>query len=191
MSEVSEARAYACGILNGWGMPELADDLALVVSELVTNAVRSIQAAGHPGPVRLWLLGCPGRVEVRVWDGANGAPRPGEAALDAECGRGLAIVEVFSAKWGWYPLPAQHGGGKVAWSLLETATANETEIAMQEDTLSTFERVHLEKLRLACQVILDQAEEQFISDCLETELYDLRDQIDRVLLLPDRPTVKA
>jgi hypothetical protein len=50
---------------------------------------------------------------------------------------------------------------------------------------------HLEKLRLACQVILDQAAEPFISDSLEEELYGLRDEIDRVLLLPDRPVVVA
>jgi hypothetical protein len=65
------------------------------------------------------------------------------------------------------------------------------EIPMQEDGLFAFERTSLEKLRLACQVILDQAGEQFISDPLEAELYGLRDQIDRVLLLPDRPTAVA
>ena len=53
------------------------------------------------------------------------------------------------------------------------------------------ERTNLEKLRLACQVILDQAEETFVSNSLEEELYGLRDQIDRVLLLPDRPAAMA
>jgi hypothetical protein len=62
---------------------------------------------------------------------------------------------------------------------------------MQPDALFPFERANLEKLRLACQVILDQAVEPFISDSLEEELYGLRDEIDRVLLLPDRPVVVA
>jgi len=60
---------------------------------------------------------------------------------------------------------------------------------MQADALFPFERTNLEKLRLACQVILDQATESFISDSLEEELYGLRDEIDRALLLPDRPVV--
>jgi hypothetical protein len=59
-----------------------------------------------------------------------------------------------------------------------------------EDGLFAFERVHLEKLRLACQVLLGLAEEQFISDPLETELHGLQDRIERALLLPDRsPTL--
>jgi len=62
---------------------------------------------------------------------------------------------------------------------------------MKEDGLFTFERVHLEKPRLACQVILDLASERFISDCLETELDVLRDRIDLALLLPDRPGAPA
>jgi hypothetical protein len=57
--------------------------------------------------------------------------------------------------------------------------------------LFAFERVHLEKLRLACQVILDLAAEDFISDCLEEELDVLRDRVDLALLLPDRSSAPA
>jgi hypothetical protein len=62
---------------------------------------------------------------------------------------------------------------------------------MEQEALFPFERTNLEKLRLACQVILEQAQEPFISDSLEEELYGLRDQVDSVLLLPDRPAVVA
>jgi hypothetical protein len=61
------------------------------------------------------------------------------------------------------------------------------EVATMEDGLFEFERVHLEKLRLACEVLLGLAQEQFISDPLETELHGLHDRIECVLLLPDRP----
>jgi hypothetical protein len=59
------------------------------------------------------------------------------------------------------------------------------------DALYSFERTHLDKLRLACQVLLGQAEEPFITDVLETELHGLLDQLERVLLLPDRPATPA
>jgi hypothetical protein len=57
---------------------------------------------------------------------------------------------------------------------------------MEEDGLFAFERVYLEKLRLACQVLLGLAQEQFISDPLESELHGLQDRVERVLLLPER-----
>ncbi len=99
------------------------------------------------------------------------------------------IVDALSAQWGW-DFPSLPHGGKVVWALYEI-TQRTLEFPMQHNALFAFERANLEKLRLACQVILDQAEESFVSDSLEEELYGLRDQIDQVLLLPDRPAVVA
>jgi hypothetical protein len=188
---VPHARARVREILADWGLPAKADDTLLVVSELVTNALRSAPGSGGgKSPVRLWLLANSASVAVLVCDAMASAPQLGEAGPDDESGRGLAIVDAISIGWGWCPLPDQDG--KVVWALLNSTQPEPSpEIPMQEDGLFAFERTSLEKLRLACQVILDQAGDNFISDPLEAELYGLRDQIDRVLLLPDRPTAVA
>jgi hypothetical protein len=53
---------------------------------------------------------------------------------------------------------------------------------MSHDTASGFERVHLERLKLAADVIL--AEADAIGDTLETELTIYRDRLEHALLLP-------
>ncbi len=55
---------------------------------------------------------------------------------------------------------------------------------MQEG-LFKLERTHLERLKLACDVLLEEGDQ--ISDGLEVELYGFRERVERVLLLPDRP----
>jgi hypothetical protein len=59
---------------------------------------------------------------------------------------------------------------------------------MSHDTASGFERVHLERLTLAADVILAEAEA--IGDALETELTIYRDRLEHTLLLP-APTLQA
>jgi hypothetical protein len=66
-----------------------------VVCELVTNAV------------------------VLVWDAEPRRPVPAEAGEEAENGRGLFLVQAFSARWGARPTP--HLGGKVVWALCAAA----------------------------------------------------------------------
>ena len=56
---------------------------------------------------------------------------------------------------------------------------------MQEG-LFKFERTHLERLRLACDVLLELAEDDQISDGLEVELRGFKEQVERELLMPDR-----
>jgi hypothetical protein len=56
---------------------------------------------------------------------------------------------------------------------------------MQEG-LFKFERTHLERLRLACEVLLELAEDDQISDGLEVELRGFKEQVERELLKPDR-----
>jgi anti-sigma regulatory factor (Ser/Thr protein kinase) len=188
---VRRARAHALEILWEWDLLELSDDIALIVSELTTNAIQTIQAGSGGDPVRLWLVANSTHIAILVWDPASTTPRMRDVTSDDESGRGLAIVEALSTEWGWGFL-SESRAGKVVWALLEIANTKPTqESPMQPDALFPFERANLEKLRLACQVILDQAAEPFISDSLEEELYGLRDEIDRVLLLPDRPVVVA
>jgi hypothetical protein len=190
-SAVPRARAHARQVLKEWDRSGVFDDIALIMSELLTNAIESMQAVACDEPVWLWLLESPTGVAVLAWDASTSIPRRGNATPDDESGRGLAIVDTLSARWGWHTPPLPHSG-KVVWALHGSANTEQTqESPMQHDALFTFERTNLEKLRLACQVILEQAEETFVSDSLEEELYGLRDQIDRALLMPDRPTAVA
>jgi anti-sigma regulatory factor (Ser/Thr protein kinase) len=190
-SVVSRARKRIRDTLREWGLSDLADDVIMIGSELMANAVQSTRAEDGSEPVWLWLLASSTAVAVLVFDATTGVPRSGEAASDDESGRGLMIVDALSAQWGW-DFPSLPHGGKVVWALIQiTHTERTLESPMQQNALFAFERTNLEKLRLACQVILDQAEEKFVSDSLEAELYGLRDQIDLVLLLPERPAAVA
>jgi len=114
-----KARAHVVDVLREWRLTELAEAAELVASELVTNSVLATRAAGWPGrqpPVRLWLLGDDASVLVLVWDALSASPAPGEAAIDDESGRGLAIVAALSQAWDSYPDSTL--GGKVTWALI-------------------------------------------------------------------------
>jgi anti-sigma regulatory factor (Ser/Thr protein kinase) len=89
----------------GWEHAELAADVSVVASELVTNAV---MASAEPGPaiepVRVWLGSDSTCVLLAV---ADASPRPPERlslAASSEGGRGLALVEALSTRWSWYPI---------------------------------------------------------------------------------------
>ncbi len=115
-SAVPCAREYAAVCLWQWGMSGAGDTVALVVSELITNAVRASRALdGGPFPVRLWLLSDMSDVLIMVCDASPEEPGRMNPADDAEGGRGLMLVEAVSKRWSWYPLPS----GKFVWALCE------------------------------------------------------------------------
>ncbi|AMM10084.1 ATP-binding protein [Streptomyces albidoflavus] len=120
---VRSARAFTRRTLAEWKNDERFDDIALVVSELVTNALRHALPADTPRPddppVRLHLTACERRLVCAVRDPSAGTPAarpPGDC--DAESGRGLFLVDSFSDAWGWHPLAGQLDG-KVVWALFE------------------------------------------------------------------------
>ncbi|MFB4319027.1 ATP-binding protein [Actinomadura sp. 21ATH] len=138
---VTEARHFALTRLDGWGGSALADDVGLVVSELVTNALRHSGAPAFARPQavlgdRADRSGCtnhgpadplgsaPAAIRLRllyeapwllcgIMDASPEAPRRKEPDYIAETGRGLHLVESFSIRWGWCGLPQ----GKVVWAL--------------------------------------------------------------------------
>ncbi|MGW7367358.1 ATP-binding protein [Streptomyces sp. NPDC054841] len=117
---VRGARKFTSRTLTRWELNEHFDDVALVVSELVTNALRHALPSDTPRdqepPVRLHLMRWTSRLVCAVRDPSKESPVAGEAEDSAECGRGLFLVDSFSDSWGWHPL-AGPLTGKVVWAL--------------------------------------------------------------------------
>ncbi|MFE7776507.1 ATP-binding protein [Streptomyces sp. NPDC057445] len=119
---VSGARKFTSRTLNHWDLSDRFDDVALVVSEIVTNALRHALPPDTPRereqepPVRLHLMRWTGRLVCAVRDPSQDSPVAAEAEDSAECGRGLFLVDSFSDGWGWHPL-AGPLAGKVVWAL--------------------------------------------------------------------------
>ncbi|HEU0104270.1 MAG TPA: ATP-binding protein [Mycobacteriales bacterium] len=87
----------------------LMDDATLLVSELVTNAVR------YGGPPIVLAVDCDGvALDVRVRDGAADLPVPRPVTSDAEDGRGYVLLDMISDRWGVEP-ELQGMQGKEVW----------------------------------------------------------------------------
>ncbi|MGI5157891.1 ATP-binding protein [Microbispora sp. CA-102843] len=129
------ARAFVRCQLRGWELAHLADTAELVVSELVTNAVRATAAVVSPPvassmfPVALRTVAlrvrvAPGRrsLFIEVWDISDREPVPCGEADDGlggdtggelgESGRGLVLVASLARRWGHYSAPDR---GKIVW----------------------------------------------------------------------------
>nr|WP_309484298.1 SpoIIE family protein phosphatase [Streptomyces himalayensis] len=105
--EVASARSLACGKLAEWGVgDETSFVVELVVSELVTNAIRYGVA-----PVRLRLIRVRGLI-VEVSDGGHTSPHLRRAAVEDEGGRGLFLVAQLTERWGTRYTPT----GKTIWT---------------------------------------------------------------------------
>jgi anti-sigma regulatory factor (Ser/Thr protein kinase) len=103
----------AIGHLVGGPVPQsLCDDLRLVASELVTNAV----LAGSPH-IGVTLALQDDRVVLRVSDEAAGWPEPRMTDIYDIGGRGLPLVSAISTSWG----VRLSGTGKVVWAELRLA----------------------------------------------------------------------
>jgi hypothetical protein len=93
------ARGHAVARLWEWGMTGASDTIALVVSELVTNAVIASRALdGGPFRVRFWLLSDRQEILILVSDASPHAPGRMSPAEDTEGGRGLMLVEAVSKR---------------------------------------------------------------------------------------------
>ena len=109
------ARRYANEILAQWRLDALADDVDLVISELITNALLHARADRRVPPdanIRLDLEYDGDCLSCRVADGSARPPAPEQAGDTAESGRGLLLVEALSADWGW----THEAHGKVVWA---------------------------------------------------------------------------
>jgi Histidine kinase-like ATPase domain len=119
------ARLHTKSILCRWCLGGLADTAELLVSEIVTNAVRAStpvapqQRETGQAPraqlLRFWLISDSRSVLIQVWDSDHHSPIRKDVGPDAEAGRGLVLIETLSTQWGWYA--ADGPGGKIVWAV--------------------------------------------------------------------------
>lgn len=117
-------RQFAANALNDWGLAHMSEAVALIASELLTNAVR---ATGTTKPVvsyqeretlplvaaRLRLSG--GSLLIEVWDASRALPKMRTPESHAEDGRGLPLVTLLCERWDSHRHPS---GGKVVYAVL-------------------------------------------------------------------------
>ncbi|MFI1397215.1 SpoIIE family protein phosphatase [Streptomyces sp. NPDC020681] len=103
---VGHARELATGQLHEWGLDELCFSTELVVSELVTNAVRHAGGPLHLRLIRDRMLLC------EVADAGHTSPHLRHSAEDDEGGRGLFIVAQIVHRWG----TRYTDSGKTIWT---------------------------------------------------------------------------
>ena len=103
----TNARRFATRSLVSEVSEDCLDDVAVIVSELVTNAVRAGAAT-----VEVRVQADADVVRLEVADTAPGWPVPREVAADETTGRGLQIVIALAHDWG---VEAQEAG-KLVWA---------------------------------------------------------------------------
>ena len=113
---VPSARAHLRQLLSGWGQAEIGPDAGVVASELVTNSVvASAELRLAVAPVLVWLGSDSHCLLLAVADASARPPVRLNLEPDAEGGRGLALVEALSSRWGWH-LTSVTGLRKVVWA---------------------------------------------------------------------------
>ncbi|MFE3645757.1 SpoIIE family protein phosphatase [Streptomyces sp. NPDC059169] len=102
---VAFARSWASGQLDAWALGDQSFVTELVVSELVTNAIRYAHT-----PIQLRLI-WERTLICEVSDASNSAPHMRRARLSDEGGRGLLLVAQLTQRWG----TRQTRDGKTIW----------------------------------------------------------------------------
>jgi hypothetical protein len=105
LTSAAQARHLIRNPLERWKLDELVPTTELLVSELVTNAIRYAV-----GEVTLRLV-LEGSLVCEVLDNSAALPQLRHAGRDEECGRGLEVVSQLSARWGARRTPK----GKIVW----------------------------------------------------------------------------
>jgi len=109
---VADARRLTEGTLAAWGLADLGHTAALLVSEVVTNAILHAHSR-----VVLVLRHDRDGIRVEVNDGSPVPPRVRHFRADAGTGRGVRLLESLASRWGI----ERTGGGKTVWFTLSTS----------------------------------------------------------------------
>jgi anti-sigma regulatory factor (Ser/Thr protein kinase) len=126
-TSVRQARTLIRDPMKRWGLEDYLPVTELLVSELVTNAIRyGCKGEFSFGAEIEFRLILEGGLICEVYDPSPALPRVLQVDRDAENGRGLHVVSQLSHRWGSRRTP----GGKVVWceqtvpeEILETAAA--------------------------------------------------------------------
>ncbi len=97
-SEAPQRARASLRVLNG-ALGELRPDVALLVSELVTNAVIHAQT-DHESTLEMWIAAAPHRVRVEVADRGLGFSAPRDFPRGGKGKLGLFLVDQISSRWG-------------------------------------------------------------------------------------------
>ncbi|MET8112093.1 ATP-binding protein [Streptomyces prasinus] len=115
---VPRARALLHAVLGGWGVvQEVVDDAELVLSELVTNALRVPVPHDRQIGVRIVRSAAEGVLRLEVSDAGGGRPEVREPGEDETGGRGLLLVAALAHRWGYEERAA--GIGKTVFAELK------------------------------------------------------------------------
>ncbi|GFE17882.1 hypothetical protein Sgleb_59290 [Streptomyces glebosus] len=105
-SAVGQARRSAAGRLAEWGLEDLAFSTELIVSELVTNAIRHAS-----GPISLRMIRARTLI-CEVSDSSSTSPHLRHARTTDEGGRGLFLIARYAERWG----TRYTAQGKIIWA---------------------------------------------------------------------------
>ncbi|GAA3803479.1 hypothetical protein GCM10022403_041870 [Streptomyces coacervatus] len=109
---VALARHRTTRLVAEWGHPHLAGDVALVASELMTNAL--LHGSLRDRLIRLRIIATAAMLRVEVSDPrGERLPCPRDATGEDQFGRGLALVGALADGWGVAP---RVGVGKTVWA---------------------------------------------------------------------------
>jgi anti-sigma regulatory factor (Ser/Thr protein kinase) len=123
---ISAARRFTALMMQRWGAAERSADVSVVVSELLSNAVRHGLSPARPRcgaarpDIRLGLLHSGPGILCAVTDPSGQLPVPRSAGCLDEGGRGLHVIASLSDCWGSC-LDVPGAAGKVVWATFLTA----------------------------------------------------------------------
>jgi anti-sigma regulatory factor (Ser/Thr protein kinase) len=109
---VRNARAFARASLRRLGCsPSSIDDGELIISELVTNAIK----AAHDQEIKISIFPIREYVTICVYDPVDDLPRRRRARSHDESGRGIPIVSRCARRYGAFRVT----DGKIVWAMVE------------------------------------------------------------------------
>ncbi|MYW05061.1 ATP-binding protein [Streptomyces sp. SID3343] len=124
---VSAARHRLSADLDAWGISlDVVDDAVLILSELLSNALRHARALPSGNVRAAWWVRPDGLLAIEVTDGGSSTrPRQASPSLSAHGGRGLSIIGTLAADWGvrgsheevtvWALVPVTRRSGDGLW----------------------------------------------------------------------------
>ncbi|MFC4030744.1 ATP-binding protein [Streptomyces polygonati] len=112
---VGRLRRIGAAMVARWGYPGLVESAELLISELVTNALRY----GADDAIAFRLARAADAFVIEVDDGSPGRPQVRAAGPDEESGRGMLLVSVVADEWGVSP------DGTCTWCLVKIPQAGQ------------------------------------------------------------------